>query len=178
MHTSTKIHRVNSLLSAACLTLMFALPIVDLYFWFNFQQTAQLLNPSLVSQLQMTTIRPWQVISAAAFSLSSTMIFVIGLNYLRQLFERFKSAEFFSQNTVFSLYMVAKLLLICAFIRCISSAVLSVLLTWNNPPNERALVISLGSNELWMMILAATFLTIAWSFKEGQRLAQENAEIV
>ncbi len=178
MNSISKIKALNSTLSIICLVLIFALPISALYFWINFEQTAHLLEFAKGGALQLDTIQPWQIISSALYSVGATLVLVLGLWNLRLLFNNFKRGEFFGEPSTRALHVLSQVLLISAVLKCLSSAVLSVLLTWNNPAGEKALVICFGSNELWMLFIAATFLAITWTFKEGQKLAQENAEFV
>ncbi len=178
MDTQYKIKKLNSLLSTACLILIVVLPATDLFFWANFQQNSDLLNAALNNSLQLATIEPWQIISAALFSIAITLVMTLGLWNLRSLFESFKQAQFFTPKNTQSLYRISKILFLSTVLKCLSSSVISVLLTWNNSAGKKALVVSFGSNELWLLIIAATLLTITWTFREGQRLAQENSEFV
>lgn len=178
MNSISRIKTLSSLLSATCLLLIVLLPLSAAYFWINFEQSSQLLGPRFDRVLQIDTIEPWQIVSAAVFSLMTTLVLVIGLWNLRQLFKNFKRGDFFTEQSTGALFTLSKVLFLSAILKCLSSAVLSVLLTWNNGAGEKSLIVSFGSNELWLLFIAATFLAITWSFKEGQKLAQENAEFV
>jgi hypothetical protein len=70
------------------------------------------------------------------------------------------------------------MLLLSAVLKVLQTAVLSIILTWNNPPGKKALVVGVGSPEISMLLIAGTIFVVSWILKEGQRLAIENAEFV
>lgn len=178
MNSKSKIKKLNSVLSTTCLALIVILPVVDLLFWFNFEDAVQYLDTQLGNRLQFETLQTWQIVIAALFSLVTTLIFVFGLWHLRRLFNSFKHAAFFTTENTHSMYTVAKLLVLSTILKCLNTPLFSVLLTWNNGPGQKALIVSLGSNELWLFIISATFFTIAWTFREGQKLGDENAKFI
>jgi hypothetical protein len=161
-----------------CTVLIFALPILTIWFWFNFHSNAPQLDLAQQGVLQLETIRPWQIISAGVYSLTTMLVVVYGLIQLRQLFEHFKSDNFFTKASVRSLHRFCLVLFVSAILKVLNTTVLSVLLTFNNGPNQKSLIVSVGSNEFWLLFIAATFLAIAWCFKEGLALANENASFV
>jgi hypothetical protein len=165
-------------MSMLCSILIFVFPILTIWFWSNFQSNAPLLNIAQQGVLQLETIQAWQITAAGAYSVATTLVVVYGLIQLRHLFELFKSDKFFTTASVRSLHRFCLVLFISAILKVLNTAVLSVLLTLNNGPNQKSLIISLGSNEFWLLFIAATFLTIAWCFREGLALANENASFV
>jgi len=178
MNTISKIKALNSILSTVCPALMIALPLGIILFWLNFEQTLQYLDIAQSGVLQLETIQPWQIISAAVFSTMVCSVLLVGLWNLRLIFNSFKQGQFFTEQNIRSFHTLSKVLFASAVIQCLTSSILSVLLTWNNEPGEKALIISLGSNEFWLVFIAITCLAITWSFKEGQKLAEENAEFI
>lgn len=157
---------------------MFALPLGALVFWWNFEAALPYLDVAQSGVLQLSTIQDWQIFVAGLFSISMALLFTVCLWHLRKVFNNFKRGRFFTEQNIHSLSMVSKVLFFSAIMQCVSSAVLSVILTWNNGPGEKALIVSIGLNEFWLFFIAATFLAIVWSFKEGRKIEQENAEFV
>ncbi len=178
MSSPAKIRLLNTCLATVCLILMFLIPLGVLVFWISHDSTLMHLDIARSGILQIETLQKWQLVCAAMFNFGIGLLMVVALNHLRLIFMRFKQGIFFSQSNTLALRSFSRLLLISVVLQCLSSSVLSVLLTWNNPQGERALVVTLGSNEFWLLFIAATFFAMVWSFQEGQRLAQENAEFV
>jgi len=178
MASSKTLIRFNSGMAALCTALMIGIPITMAWFWFNFDSNIDSLSISNEDILQVATIQNWQVIVVALFNMFGALIFAYGLYQLRQLFIIFKSQQYFTQSTLECMYRFSLVLFVTATLKLFDTLVTSIFLTWNNPPGERALVVTLGSNEFWSLFIAATFLAITWSFKEGVVIAQENAEFV
>jgi hypothetical protein len=175
---SQRLKLLSTLMSAICAILILALPATTIWFWSNFDTYADSLAIAQHGVLQLDAIQTWQVIAASAYNMATTLVAVYGLIQLRQLFNNFKDDQIFTDANVRLLHRFCMALLISAALRVLNAPVLSVLLTVNNGPNQNALIVSFGSNEFWPLFIAATFLAIAWCFKEGLRLANENASFV
>lgn len=165
-------------MSSICAILILVLPASMIWFWLNFQANADSLAIAQHGVLQLDSIQTWQIIGASTYSMATTLVAVYGLIQLRQLFNNFKADQFFTDASVQSLHRFCIVLFISAVLKVLNAPVLSVLLTFNNGPDKNALIVSFGSNEFWLLFIAATFLAIAWCFKEGIALANENASFV
>ena len=53
-----------------------------------------------------------------------------------------------------------------------------LVLTMNNPPGKKMLVLCVSSNDYSFLIFGVLLLGIAWVMVEATRLAQENAEFI
>ena len=177
--TSTKtLKRFNCIMAILCTVPMIGTPFVMVWFWLNFESNIDSLPRSMLNVLQLDTIQGWQVFTVAFYSVIGAVVFAYGLFQLRRLFINFGSQEYFSHSSLKYMHRFCLALFISAVLKMFSSVVVSVVLTWNNSPGEKSLVFTFGSNEFWPLFVAATFLSIAWSFKEGSLLAKENAEFV
>lgn len=67
--------------------------------------------------------------------------------------------------------------LICAVLKPVATAGLSVLLTLNGP-GPKALAISLSSDTLLLLLLGAVMALMGWALGEAALLAEENAQFV
>lgn len=178
MASNKTLIRFNSAMAMLCTLLMIGIPIAMAWFWLNFDSSIESLSIYNEGILQLETIVSWQIVTASSFSLLGSLIFAYGLFQLRKLFINFTSREYFTQPNLECMYRFSLVLFITATLKLFDTAVMSLVLTWNNPPGERALSVTLGSNEFWSLFIAATFLAITWSFREGVILAKENAEFV
>lgn len=165
-------------MSLLCTILMLALPIWAIWFWFNFKTYASSTIVAAHGQLQIETIEFWQVLASALYSIAATLVISYALSQLKRLFNNFKQGSFFTDESVSSMHRFCKALFASAVLKVLTVPILSVLLTLNNGPNQKALIVNLGSDDFWLMFIATTFLAITWSFKEGLKLADENASFV
>ena len=178
MTSISKLRTLSQLMAISCVLLMLGISLSSIWFWSDFKQNAMTLEIAQRGVLQIETIQTWQIVLAATFSLITALVLIYGLEHLRRLFINFKEGNFFTESSVRSMHHFCAVLFISAILKVLSTMFLSVILTWNNGPNQKALIVQFGSNELWSLFIAITFLAIAWSFKEGLRLSNENAEFV
>jgi len=175
---NTHLIRLSTAMSTICTILMLVLTVMAIWFWVNFEDNVQSLSIASRGVIQIETIQLWQIVCAAVYNITATLILVYGLSQLKRLFNNFKQGNFFTEESVQSMHRFCIVMFVSAVFRVLSPTVLSLLLTINNGPNQKALIVTFGSNEFWFLFIAATFLAITWSFKEGQELANENASFV
>lgn len=122
-----------------------------------------------------TPLAYWGSFAAAALPL------VPGLAALwvaRRLFLGYAQGEIFSARSARRLGSIGCLLLI-AVVGGILSRTLAVLaLTWENPPGERQLAITLGSQDFGLAVLALLLMVVGWILGEAARLADENRQFI
>lgn len=179
MNKLSKIQRLSAAMAIFCLVLLIALPICMALFWLNFDKNISGLpaaQPSIFLSEQY--IQAYQVVLAAAISMVALLVPLYGIWHLRKLFGLFRTGIFFSENAVRHMYVFGLTLFIGALLKPLLGAVLSVVLTIENPPGLKSLAIQFGSNELFQILMAGTLTAITWILREGQKLAAENAEFI
>jgi hypothetical protein len=179
MPNAQRIKNLSRLMVSICSIVMVCVPASLIWYWANFGDYA----PSLQAQrpeilLSMDYISGSQLLMAGLISLTASTLIVYALWQLRRLFLLFMQGVVFSSETTRALNLFGLALLGSVMLKPITTALLSVVLTWGNPLGQRSVTIALGSNELVLLLFAVTFLVITWVFREGQRLSQENAEFV
>lgn len=179
MNNVSKIKRLSAAMQLFCSLLITALPIWLIWFWYNYEQNLSALsiaNPNVLLDSQYIHI--YQPILAAAISALFMLLPLWGLWHLRRLFKLFRSGVFFTEKSVRHMHIFALTIFISALLKPISSALLSVVLTLENPPGQKALAISFGSNEISQIFMAGVLIAVTWILREGQRIASENAEFI
>ena len=179
MTNISRIQTVSSFMAWVCILPLILLPLWVIWFWADFANfVPRLAGGQIARVIDMQTITTSQILLAAILNLLVLSILLLGLWHLRKLFLEFRRGAFFTDTSVRHLHRFALMILISAVLKVILTAALSVILTWNNAPGQKALVVQLGSNEFAMLLIAATIFIVSWILKEGQRLAAENAEFV
>lgn len=178
MNNSERIHRVSTVLKWACNAYLLLAPLLLAALWLNFER----LGPQWQTLAQLP-IQPQYVgvvnkLLGAAITAVPLALLMYGVWHLRQLFEQFRQGQLFSATGAGHLHVFAWMLLVTLILAPVVSALLSVVLTMNNPPGERALVISFGSNDLGQLFIAGALFAITWTLREGYRLRQENEAFV
>ena len=173
-----RIQRISRIMRALSTFMAIFIPILILAVWLNFERVA----PSWpeVSQLPLRFENLNGLILSIAFSVNMAHagILLYGVVRLRRLFGLYSEGKIFTGENIRCLRSFAWAVLIYAVLTPVMGTLLSVILTFNNPVGERALAISISSNDIQLMFIGAVFLVIAWIMVEGRKLAEENAQIV
>ena len=111
-------------------------------------------------------------------STTAMAISIYGLFHLGHLFRLFGQGEIFGSENVHELLIVTRSLFAYGIANPIIGAVLSVIVTMNNPPGEKQIAFGIGSDDLTIFFIATVFLIIGWVMAEGHKISEENAQIV
>ncbi len=178
MDNVSKIRRVSRWMVIACNVILILLPACILWIWIDFDRFAPLLVRTQGLPLQPENIGPINLILGFIVSMVSASVILYGVVRLRRLFLRFQQGDLFNEPNAQHLLVFAKMLFISVLVSPVAGALLSILLTMNNPPGQRAITLSIGSNEIAVLFLSGIFIAVAWIMREGYRLAAENKEFV
>jgi len=113
------------------------------------------------------------VLTAIAFGLLT----IAGWN-IRQVFKRFQKMEFFSPKTLANVISFGIWLIAFAVFDLISDPIGSVMLTYDYPPGERAIDVTLDGGEIFFLILGALMLLFGWILREAALIADENRQFI
>lgn len=130
------------------------------------------LDPSSVSL-------SWQV-QALGFAVSMIPLSVLlyALHQAYGLFDAYRQGELFPQSAPLRLRRIGQSMLALAVLRPVTAAMLSVVLTYANPPGAKMLVIGLSLDDYMIAALGGLLLAIGHVMVEARKLADENSQIV
>ncbi len=177
-HTNLqRIRRVSRAMMHLCSASFVLIPAALAFGWANFEL---LRHAPPLAGLQIDGSGPsgWFLVFGYAVSLAASAILLFGLWRLRRLFQLYSDGRIFTVENARCLSSFAWTLVVFAMTKPLFGAALSVLVTWHNPPGQRALAISFGSGEIGVAFVGVLLLVIAWIMREGCRMAEENAQIV
>jgi hypothetical protein len=95
-----------------------------------------------------------------------------------QLFGDYGRGAIFTPGATLRLRRLAWSLIGVAAVQVLARTATGLVLTMNNPPGQKMLVIRLSSHDYVLLLFGVLLLAIAWVMVEATRLAQENAEFV
>ncbi|EAV40765.1 hypothetical protein SIAM614_17174 [Stappia aggregata IAM 12614] len=113
------------------------------------------------------------VLAAIAFGL----VLAVGWN-IRQVFKRFQRMEFFSPKTLANVFAFGIWLIVFAVFDLISDPIGSIILTYDFPPGQRAVDVSLDGGEIFFFVLGALMLLFGWILREAALIADENQQFI
>ena len=171
-----RIRRLSRVMRAACTAGMVAVPGAVALSWLAFdgwRSAAPALNVPVPDSLPLPALSIGLVVA-----LIPAMVAVVALGRLRRLFGLYGSGRIFDLDAVTCLRQFAWAVLAMAVLQPFVGALLSVIITLDNPPGQRALALSFGSGEVGTALLGGLMVVIAWVMREGCRLSEENEQIV
>lgn len=178
MENLDKIRRVSRWLELACYAGMVCLPALILLVWIDFDRFGPLLAGSQGVPLHPENIGPMTRVLGFLCSMLPLSVILYGIWRLRKLFANYRQDELFNEANASHLLSFARMLFISVLLTPLAGALTSVVLTLDNPPGQRALVLSIGSEQFATLFIAGVFIAVAWIMREGQRLAAENQEFI
>lgn len=114
-------------------------------------------------------------IGAAILSVLPVLALSWGLWRLATTLRHFGRGQPFAPAAAQGLRAFGLGVVICAVLKPVCAAALSVLLTWDGP---KALALSLSSDTLLLLLLGAVMTLMGWALSEAAALAEENAQFV
>lgn len=98
--------------------------------------------------------------------------------HLAKLFGCFAGLQFFTSESVRSFRMFATAVLLTGIARPLAGGLMSVATTFGNAPGNRYLSFTAGNSELTAVFLGFVLLVVALVMEQGQRISEENQEII
>jgi hypothetical protein len=110
--------------------------------------------------------------------LPSVGVGLLVVGQLWTLFGGYARGQIFSLAAALRLRRLGLAVMSLFVARPLTTALLSAVVTSNAPPGQRHVVLSLGSDDYFCLLMGVVLLAIARVMREAARLAQENAEFV
>ncbi len=173
-----RIRRLSHWLAWTCMALMFALPLA----LFAYLITAEVpemakmagLSPDAIQQ----SLQVWQCWLAGGVASVPLAMLLMGLWQARCCFELFRRGQVFTGLATQHLRRFAAWIGAATLAGPMAATVNSMVLTMQNAPGTRRLVLGLGSDHLFMLLFAALVYLMADVIAQGQALAEENERFV
>lgn len=149
---------------------------LPLAFWLEPATFAQAL--SAMPKPGVATLTPTTRLYAVVALLPLMAMALFGLQQLWKLFGGYAHGEVFTEIAAMRLRRIGIVLMLVCLVKPLTGTVMSVILSWHNPPGQRTLTLGLSSDDYVSLLSGAVLLAIALVMREAARLAQENAEFV
>jgi hypothetical protein len=178
MSNLSRIRRISRLMQRICTAAVVLIPLTVAGMWATFEYWGPT-HPEFAPIPEVPgTLTLTARLLAAAIGLLQASIAVFAVWRLRRLFALYAEGHIFTADNTRCLRHFAAAICAFAVAKPITGALLSVVLTMNNPPGHRQLSVSFGSSELTTLFIGCVFLIIAWIMDEARTLAEEQAEII
>lgn len=170
--------RLSLLISWLCTALLIAIPLAASYFLVSIDAFGAFTRKSIGLAVDWSTVVAWQWYTLWALAFLYLTIGLAGLYFLRRPFANFARGELFNSANSRDLQRFSILLFVQALAKPIHFALASVLLSANHSAGNKMLSISVGTNEVRMIAIAAIFWVVSNLLIEGCKLRSENQQFV
>ncbi|MEZ8610212.1 DUF2975 domain-containing protein [Vibrio sp. 10N.222.51.C8] len=160
-------------------------PIMVCYFWLTVETPYDFISSTgifyLTYDIGNYTMLPLTMttrIVTAFTSLLMSSILMYALMVLIRLFRNYERGEIFSLENAMSYQKLGYSLFYWVLGSVIYGSLMSVILSFNNPPGERIFEISFVGMDFLTLILGIIILIISWVMKEGYILADEHSQTI
>ena len=160
-------------------------PIMVCYFWLTVETPYDIISATgifyLTYDIGYFTMLPLTMttrIVAAFTSLLMSSILMYALMVLIRLFRNYERGEIFSLENAMSYQKLGYSLFYWVLGSVIYGSLMSVILSFNNPPGDRIFEISFVGMDFLTLILGIIILIISWVMKEGYILADEHSQTI
>ncbi len=178
LHAGRRLTTISRWMAASCALLMLILPLGLAWYWASSGVDALAAHANLPSLAVRAPLQPWQRWAAALVTAVALAPMLAGLWQARSCFALFARGQVFTRQAVRHLVRFAAWALAAALADILAGAVVSVLLTWGNPPGQRHLALGIGSQQLFAVFFAGVVWLMAAVIEDGQAVAEENASFV
>ena len=175
---SLRIRRVSRFLEVTCLLLIVALPLIVAAYWGVADPKTLAVRANLSPDAIHNTLLLWQRLGAGLMAEIPLCLLLVGFWHARKCFRLFASGHVFSTEASLCLHRFSSWAMASAIGSIVCSSISSVLMTLNNPPGLRYLAISISSDQVFLLLFAAVVWLMAGVIRQGQILADENAQFI
>jgi len=170
--------KFSKLIALGCTGVIFAVPIVAIYFLFNIEQFANIGRNNIALPIQWHTVSEIQWYCLWLLTLINSCLVVIGLYFLRRAFFNFAKGQLFNLSNSRDLRMFSILLFAQAFAKPLYFSISSVILSINHSAGKKMLSVMFGSNELTAIALAMIIWVVSDLLVKGSKLENENKQFI
>jgi len=131
-----------------------------------------------VAQLQLVHFTPFTKTLGLLISFLMTGVVMFGITRFIALFSNYEKGEVFTLENVLYYRKIAHTIFYYVIASLLSKPLISLALTFQNPPHEKMIVASMGSTEIQLLITGGLILLVSWVMQEAYTLAEENAQTI
>lgn len=169
-----RIQRVSKILRLLFQILFYATPVFTAVYWIYFKSLPDHgMMPDLpVAQSLLETNASTRYMAFLVSMLPAGLI-MYGLHHIIMMFRSYESGQIFALHNAKRLSRLGFTLLGLVFMGIIYDILLSYVLTFHNPPGHHVIAVTLGMNDITMLIFSGVLIVMAWIMAEAHKLVSE-----
>lgn len=161
------------------------LPLGVIYYWMTAQTEMDFISRfgivSVTHEISAYTALPLTIetrVFAIIASFLPVGVLLYGMSVLVKLFRRYETGDIFSVDTANYYRRLGFAFFFWVIANLVFGGLISVILSFNNPPGERILSLSLGSVDIVTVLCGFMILTVGWVMREAQLIAEEHQHTI
>lgn len=131
-----------------------------------------------VIQLQLAHFTPFTKTLGLLISFLTTSIIMLGTARFIALFNNYEKGQVFTLENVLYYRKIAHTIFYYVVASVLSKPLMSLALTFQNPPHQKMIFVSVGSTEIQLLITGGLILLVSWVMQAAYTLAEENAQTI
>ena len=170
--SESRVRRLAGLMSWVTLALGALMTVASIYIWFDWSAPV----PASPEFVQISTAT--QASLMALVGLPALGLMLWGLWNAFWLFRNLRGGAVFVTETGTRIHRVGLAILLLPFVGVASGAAATVITSWNNPPGEHEISVTIGSADVVMLVAGAMLLLLGWAMAKATSIADENRQFV
>jgi len=178
MENTERITTLSRKLRQVCTGLIYCLPIICALFWFYFNRLyamAPMISLPVHVDHDLPDLTRFFAFLVDLIPLGAV---IYGLQQLRRLFLLYESGSIFTERNVDCFRGLGGALIVWVVCHIVRTTLLSVVLTMDNLPGQRMIVVALDSGDFTGIFVGVVVLIISWVMDEGRKIEEDQALIV
>ena len=170
------IERLSSAVSKLCYISIALMPLILVWIWMDpervaqdFSDTSDLVLPEAIGFLTR--------FFGFTLSIIPTILMIKGLLSLKEFLNNLQKSDYFNPNNPTLLRKFAYMLLWSTLARPLIGALVSIVITINNPPGQRTVAFSLGTDEISGVFVALLIMLLSLLMAESKSSVDERARL-
>ena len=176
MEGAITIERLSNAVSKLCYISIAVMPLILVWIWMDPERVAQ--DFSDTSDLVLSeAIGFLNRIFGFTLSIIPTILMIMGLLSLQEFLNNLQKSDYFNPNNPTLLRKFAYMLLWSTLARPLIGALVSIVITINNPPSQRTVTFSLGTDEISGVFVALLIMLLSLLMAESKSSVDERARL-
>ena len=174
MEGAITIERLSNAVSKLCYISIAVMPLILVWIWMDPERVAQ--DFSDTSDLVLSEAIGFLTrIFGFTLTIIPTTLMIIGLLSLQEFLNNLQKSDYFNPNNPTLLRKFAYMLLWSTLARPLIGALVSIVITINNPPGQRTVTFSLGTDEISGVFVALLIMLLSLLIAESKSSVDERA---
>lgn len=179
-----RISKVSRVLRVVFLAIIILMPVINALVWINLEKISPIGLAKLFPSLPLDDLSIRMPLSAQTRVLGflvmmiPTGIHMLAFFLLFRLFGLYARGEIFTEHAVGYIRKAGYTLLAVQAINPLHGALISLVLTMQNPAGMRAVSVGINSTDISGMIIAFLVVLVSWIMDEGRKLKEEESLVI